>query len=47
MLMRLTVQVKEEEKVLQKCLNLSGRTDGANEPSMNVSCKMEGSRHNA
>lgn len=43
----LTVQVEEEEKVLQKCLNLSGRADGVNELSMNVSCKMEGSRHSA
>lgn len=45
--MHLTVQVEEEEKVLQKGLNLSGRTDGANDLSMNASCKMEGSRHDA
>lgn len=42
-----TVQVAEEEKVLQNCLNLSGRTDGVNDLSMNVSSKMEGSRYNA
>lgn len=47
MLLWLTVQVEEEEKVLQKCLNPSGRTDGVKDLSMNVSCKMAGSRHSA